>query len=504
MNKWNRFAGGLSAVARWAVFVIFALIALAVLTRGLILPADRGEASYLYTLLLTLAGIAVLAVIYILAPRVTERLRTFDAEKARRTERVTFILLLAVCFIVRLAWVLRFQLVPEVDYYTFYYAAESLAQQYDISALGDYLPRYLALFPHIFGYASFLSLIFKVFGASQLAAAVTNVVLSTISAGLIYYIARKLAGRIAAFAALFIWCFYPSQIMYNMLVLSEPYYTTLFIASVALLVYIRERLTVCPAWRTALIGAVTGAVLSLANSARPIAAIMIIASAIVLFIIQPAVKGVYLGKKALLLVFMCAVYFAGNALNSYVFESRVGEAPATMPGYNMLVGFNASTSGQWSAEDSAELDKYNADPNLSAVDVQGKMMDEAIERITSGEINFPLLFMKKVLVLWSSDSAAVTTYGQDEIPHPAAWTGVANAYYFLTWLLAALWAAVLLRRKDWGMGWMLPLYVVGLTMAQMLVEVAPRYHYSGVFCLALMAAFAVKELYRLSVQRRKK
>ena len=39
------------------------------------------------------------------------------------------------------------------------------------------------------------------------------------------------------------------------------------------------------------------------------------------------------------------------------------------------------------------------------------------------------------------------------------------------------------------------LYVIGLTMAQMIVEVAPRYHYSATIPMIFLAAFGIKHIY---------
>ena len=48
-----------------------------------------------------------------------------------------------------------------------------------------------------------------------------------------------------------------------------------------------------------------------------------------------------------------------------------------------------------------------------------------------------------------------------------------------------------LREKGKSLFYLFPLYLVGLTMAHLIAEVAQRYHYSGNFCLAVLAAYGV-------------
>ena len=378
-----------------------------------------------------------------------------------------------------------------------YHTAGSLAAVYDISGMPEMLPRYIALFPHIFGYASFLSLLFLVFGVSPMVATLANVVLSTLSMALLYYIGWKLSGRILAVLVSLLWCFCPSQIIFNMQVLSEPYYTTLLLAAAALLLLLRDQLSRWSWWKLALGGGLMGVVLSLVNSARPVSAIFIIAMAIVLFVLEPLRETPAVGKKALLLVSLCLVYVLGNTVNAKVFESRIGEAPASLPGFNILVGFNPETHGKWAAEDSALLYQYSNTPELSAKEIQDIMLDAAWERITSGEVNIPSLFYEKLQVLWGSDDAAVD-YGKTVIPHSNAFAALSNGNYYLVWILAMFGFWRLLRRKTKSLFYLFPLYLVGLTMAHMLVEVALRYHYSGMPCLMILAAFGLQELGKLS------
>lgn len=228
----------------------------------------------------------------------------------------------------------------------------------------------------------------------------TNVVLSTISMALLYYIGLRLSGRFMAVAVSLLWIFYPSQILFNMFVLSEPYYTMLLLASLALLLWIRQRLSKLSFWQSVVAGIPLGILLGLANTARPIAAIILIAAAILFFVVEPLAKKPDTGKKALLFLTMCLLFSAVGTANNWLFTHRVGEAPATTPGYNIYVGFNVESDGKWNQDDSDTLVQYNQDESLSAREVQSAMLKEAVQRITSGTIDFSQLFYEKLTVLW--------------------------------------------------------------------------------------------------------
>ena len=65
-----------------------------------------------------------------------------------------------------------------------------------------------------------------------------------------------------------------------------------------------------------------------------------------------------------------------------------------------------------------------------------------------------------------------------------------NIWYYALGLLA-LWGAWRVYRAGVRSTALLaPLYVIGLTLAQLLVEVSARYHYSIVPMLILLAAFS--------------
>ena len=87
----------------------------------------------------------------------------------------------ALCLLLNGVWVFCFRPVQAPDYQTFYEAAVNLSQG---NKLGN--QDYIAMFPHILGYAAFLSVFLRLFGQNILTAALLNVLLTGASGILIY------------------------------------------------------------------------------------------------------------------------------------------------------------------------------------------------------------------------------------------------------------------------------------------------------------------------------
>lgn len=400
---------------------------------------------------------------------------------------VTAVLLFLLCLIVKLAWVLSFPTKPAVDYLTFYKTAQMLAESWTI----DF--HYVALFSHIMGYASFLSLFFMIFGDGLLVAPIVNVVLSAVSMILIYDIAKQLFSRKAAVVAALLWIFYPSQTIYNTMVLSEPLYTTLILCFWALLIRVSDKLkdyTYVKLTSCALLAAL---LLGLVHASRPLSYILYIALIIWLLLTMNWSDRQAVWKKVVF-VLIVGIGLGGmvQAITAYN-SARLGEPAASSIGYTLYVGFNEQSKGKWNQEDSEHFYHYvDHYPHWTAVDVQRQMMIDAKERILSGNIDYVRLFYDKLHLLWNDDAMA---YRYSDIPkEPNIYTHVSNVYYFFTMLLSVVGAVILQIRKRRAFVIMLCLYMLGLTASHMLAEVAYRYHYSGIPVFVILASVAVASL----------
>ena len=81
------------------------------------------------------------------------------------------------------------------------------------------------------GYETFLGLLFWISGPDVFVARAAQVIVSTISIGLVYAIAKQAGGMRAALIAASLWAIYPSSIAFSLYFFSETLFTTLLLAA---------------------------------------------------------------------------------------------------------------------------------------------------------------------------------------------------------------------------------------------------------------------------------
>lgn len=476
MERLDR-GGRLSAAPLWlgrAMLAVFMALCAAALLAGV----SQGK-RYVLAFALALAGVAV---VVFLARPVCRLLAGLGPWKA-------WLILSGVCLLVKGAWVLLVQVPVEGDYAVFWGYAKSLAESEVISG-----GRYMALFPHIFGYASFLSWFIRLVGPLPLLAQGLNVVLSLCAGSLLFLLCREWLGLRAAVSVYLFWIVCPSQTMYNSLILSEPLYTTLILLFLYLVTVVFRRGPGAskPLLWGAAAGAVGGLLLRWINGLRPIAAILIIALFLWVFLLNGDKlfqKGVPQVLLPLLGVAVVLYALTGPLWNGRIAQ-RIGEEPSTTPGYSVLVGFNPASGGRWNQKDSDALYGYSGESGSTAQGVQEQLLEDAKERIFSGEVDFTDLFLQKVRTFLGSDDTCVG-YSSAVLRHTNLFSVACNGFYYALLLLCLAGGVQLWRRRSGSAALLAPLYVLGLTCAQMLVEVAGRYHYSLLPMLILTAQAAL-------------
>ncbi len=422
-----------------------------------------------------------------------KRRRTAPSRVKRTADPVKIGALLGLlCFVVNLIWVLAVRLEPTVDYLTFWTASVELAEGKALSGA-----RFMALFPHILGYSTFLSCFIRAFGPSPLLAPVINVILTVMSGAIIYTLCLRWRGLNTAAAASLLWTFCPSKMLYNTMVLSEPLYTFLMLLFI-LLVSSLERKTGRRYWVFILAAVCCAMTLAMANAARPVALVPMIAFGIWLCLLrgERMKEGTqcrrWLAFTGVLLV--CYGLFGAGWRNHA--EKVLGQEAAWTPGYSMYVGFNPESGGSYSDEDIQLLYHYSDLPGYSAADAQTQMFKLAKERASSNSVNLGRLLLTKIRTFLGNDEGGAY-YSKAALSDRAysVCAVVSNIYYYTLVLLVLHGVRNIRRDKIKTSLLIVPMYVLGLTLAQMLVEVAGRYHYSIIPMLVIMAAFSCTERY---------
>lgn len=450
------------------------LLLVLVLTLGLTVREGLTSRSYLLGLLL---GGAWAAGLYALLRR-----------RPRLLPRRSGVRAMGLCLVLNLAWVCAVRIEPFSDYAEYWDVARALAG-------GTAIPDawYVAMYPHILGTATILSALVRVFGESVFAVSVFNVVLTTLSCGLVWLLGKELMSERAAFLAALLWAVTPGKLMLNSLVFSEPIYTFLILLFFWLFLCLERRMDTARNGGKpvdAVVGlAALGLVLAAVNLVRPIAAILLIAAALwLLFLRGEKEKSLRLWCFWLAgLLAMCAVYsFALTLWNRHV-ENVLGQEIASVPWYNVYVGFNEETGGRYADADMDLLTAY-LKQGQTANEAQESMIPHVKARLASG-IDFKRLFSAKLFSFLGADQLGGYTYRFTRSERfVKICMGVCNVFYYGVFLAAIAGLARLFRARTLGAGLLLPLYFLGLTLAHMLVEVSDRYHYSLIPILIIFAA----------------
>lgn len=409
------------------------------------------------------------------------------AETRWKDSQIAGILAL-LCLAVKLAAVLRWRIKPNADDYIFFETARGLAADGMVPN-----SRYIALFPHIYGYAAFLSVFYRLFGPGYLVAPLVNVALSAVTAVLLYFLGKRLAGRNAGILASALWILCPSQTFYNIFAFSEPLYTAELAGAILLGDTLRSRVrsfdrkNLIP---SAGLAAALGALLAAVQVTRPIAAIILIAMAGILFFIDLPYgwKAAALRAGALL----CALLFLllGMRIGKAALDASLTEESASSVGYSVAVGFNEDSQGTWNREDSEQLAAYRDEPGATADSAHQKIFEDIKAKILSGTIDYPTLFHNKFRTFLADDHAPIQ-YGKKVFYRQELFSAACDVFYLACVLLSVLGAIRAFVKRERGVLLLSSLYGIGLVMAQMLVEVAPRYHYSIYLMLIPLASYGM-------------
>lgn len=463
-------------------------ILIGILALALVLACFRGLESPSYLAALTLGVLAALA--FLLLKNRSSLYRRFEAFCACQGKIRCGAAVALLCFVTGLIWILLVPIEPFSDYKTYWDCAVSLACGQEI-----YSTEYVAMYPHILGYASFLAPFIRLFGAHVLVGTLLGLLLSCLSALLIFALCVETAGLSAAVLAGLLWGFYPGRIMLGSLIFSEPLYTCLVLLFLWLMLRLQRRQRKAGLLQAAAWGLGLGLLLAAINAVRPISAILIIALLLWLLLL----RGCEMKEGKLWrfwLVFLAGLLLcfqlSGKLWNRHL-ESVLGEEPAGLPVYNLYVGFNMDTLGQWSGEDMDLLFAYRRQAEGSAPMAQKSMLPHVLERLESEELNLPRLFSAKLFTFLGNDELGGYTYRFTRSEgFVKLCMVICNCYYYLLLALALAGLTRLWRGGQPSAFLLLPLYTLGLTLAHMLIEVSSRYHYSLIPMFIILAALSGK------------
>ncbi len=493
---------------------LFAL--LYILISGFGQLGEGTEYPYLYKGLL-LAVLLGLWLFFNLAALLTVRLKI--DEFFRRLaftpvlEFILVVLVLGASAYLRFMVIAELPMTPESDYKTYY----EIAQLYNNGTLtteGIGYCDYVAMFPHVMGYALALAAVFNIFGTSILVGQIFNLVLAVVTVFVVYRTARLAAGRLAGIIALLVSAFWPSQILYGNFLASEYLFTFLLFVCVWLFTFIMKRFdgqTPYPGL-CILLHILLGVLLAYAGSIRPMAILFLIV--IYLCLIpnrltlpvrprndQPVALRVIEKGWLRCVIITLAFLFASTVFSTRVSFAIDRELPGGSAsfGYNLLVGLNTQSVGGWNETDSKYLyDALNMSGN--AAGAQAASRDLALKRLTQNPKGLFNLFMQKYQVLWSNDNYGsswnilfLDQHGELTPTRKEFLYGLErynNMYYLIVVCFAGI-AGIYLRRRRLDLTYPLMLLFLGTAAMHLLVENQNRYHYHSLPAFAILAAASI-------------
>lgn len=435
-------------------------------------------------------------------------------------EIVLVIVVLAAAVLLRLRYIQEMPMQPESDFKTYYEIADLLKKGTLIKDGPGYCD-YIAMFPHVFGYPYFLSIVFGLFGTSVKIAQYFNIVLAVLTVFLVYRIGKIVGGRGCGLICLILAAFWPSQIVYINMVASEYLFSFLLILS--LYIFIKTLKAFSGNTSHSVSGVflhiILGVILAITSMVRPMALILLI-TIIICILTQKMKIPVRLPKDQPLTLrilekgwFRCliiaVVYFSiSHFLSmgiSYTVDEELASGSASF-GYNLLVGLNEESYGGWNQDDADYL--YDSfDQTGSATEAHLACRDLAVMRLRRSPEGMLNLFVHKFQILWSNDDYG-STWNLLFMDQQGTLTKARETFLYeirdinnMMYLIVAAFAGIggiFLWRKGNGINYPFILIFVGTLGMHLFVENQNRYHYHVLFMFILMAGYTVKEIYELN------
>ncbi|MDR1815084.1 MAG: hypothetical protein LBR00_00170 [Clostridiales Family XIII bacterium] len=354
--------------------------------------------------------------------------------------------------------------------------------------VGDGL--FVAMFPHLYGYSCLLGAAFRVFGATGGIVAL-NTLLDVASVLLLCHLVRRISGsrRLAVLTAA-VWWISPYNIVFCAVSLPPVAVNAAFLTVLALLSHLFGSLgdvkKLLP-WSGA-----TGLALFAFHVLRPFGAV-VFACVGVYFLILVLRRRREGGRNPLRgcllsLAVMAAVFFSLAAFWQQHVAAETGYPVNAHPqGWNLYIGSNFDSGGNWNQEDSTHaLGVVEEEGDVSAA--YRRLQAEAFERWRAlGAFGAAELIVRKSVILGGSQRSMVSTtaaisypwfdpeIGAAERARVDALKAVSGAYWFLLFVFALRFFIGRLRRTAPDFSVFLAGFTVVLFCASLAVEVSSRY-----------------------------
>jgi len=412
-----------------------------------------------------------------------------------------FGMIISITVLPRVLWISNNVSPLQSDFYTYHTLAAALSR-------GEVIyERLIALFPHLLGYPSFLSIFYRIFGSDVLVAIFLNLSIGVASVLLVYYLVTELSDRRFGMISAVILALWPSLIFYSTVVATEALFTLLFLVVIVYFYQVRD----CPSCIKAyLLYFLLGLLIGILNAIRPMGILLLISIGVYLMITLSRGPEYLrnLGKILLLFITLCMGYYISITMIKQSIQTITNRSVGTsFIGYSILVGSNYEHSGTWNTDDARLLDEVYQDGFVHPDEVNSELLSTAIDRILADPIQFLKLQFRKNQKIWQSDQFPIDFYRWYVDKDSLGWLGsVANSllltrlstlYYAVIILLSTLTAIVGIYHKNTDfMIFFFVLFIINWGI-YIFVEVQGRYHYHLLPVHAILAGYGLYRVYDL-------
>lgn len=407
--------------------------------------------------------------------------------KQKISKKFLFPLIIIIGVLLRIAIVfIGYQPIPAGgDYETFFYNASTFCESNTIAS-----KFYVELFPYLIPYMCILGAFFKLTTISYQSMVILNVILDLCIPLFLYFTFENTNVRKATVS---LWLFNPINIIWCMV--CSPIVLVNFGIALSILIFskilkhINSKIFI-------LYSILTGIIMGISNTFRPLMPIMLIA--IFLYFIYVILTSKKFITNYIISFILITVSFFGIKYSSYNIMNKIIDGNvSTTSGWTLFLGSNIETDGMWysSAETDAIFNK-----NLSAEEIQQEFKQLAITRYKSNGINNITLFIKKLFVLTGNiaGSSFTTLLSTAEINN-ATFTKVLRLliHLYIDFLVLLNVLNTLLdinyNKLDKSDLFYMLLYI-GIITAHIFVEVHSRYYMPAVVPLTIISSLSLYKI----------
>lgn len=377
---------------------------------------------------------------------------------------------------------LNYKEISIADYQEFFYNASSFCNTNTISD-----PTYVGLFPFLMPYMVLLGLFFKIAGIKYTSIVLLNIILDLFIPLFLYLTFKnKSIGKCASVLYLLnpialIWC-----------TVCCPVTLVNFGISLSILIF-SILLKNIDSKKYILFSILTGIIMAISNSFRPIMTIMLIA--IFLYYMYINIKNKKFKLNYLISFLLILISFWASKTGIYLMMNKINSVPVSRTsGWTLYIGSNVNSNGMWYSEPKLNELLKNGQ---SVEEIQREFKQLAIERYKSNGINNIKLFANKFVVLTGDVSNyTFSTFLNTVNIHPEFLFRIISillySYVFASILLNILIAIQsLISRKNIELNIFYMLFYIGIIMAHLFVEVSPRYYMPALIPLCIINSISI-------------